>query len=283
MLNKNLHMTNFLFFILFFPAIFISQTTGNYIQKNAINCNNLSDTNLMVYNAIKNYKCISVGEMHGTNEPAAFVLGLVKSFISNNRKVILGMEIENRKIAKFSKNNKEKYIKESDFFTISTNDGRNSEGWYNLIKEANKLENVKFCFFDTELGFNITRDSVMASNILKKYLVDTNYVIITLTGNIHNKTILHNENKTMGCYLKDYFGPKLISIYHLYGKGTMYNNSGKGLSIVDVEPTNNTFNDATNYTNYFIFNKFQNYFPGYSAFIFTKLITASLTHQKSKK
>lgn len=283
MLNNFTCMNNFLYYILFFPAIYISQTTGNYIQKNAINCTNLSDTNTILYNAVKNYKCISVGEMHGTKEPAEFVLGLVKSFLSNNRKVILGMEIENGKIAKFSKNNKEKYIEESDFFSISTNDGRNSEAWYNLIKEVNKLENIKFCFFDTELGFNKTRDSVMASNILKKYLVDTNYVIITLTGNIHNKTILHKEAKTMGCYLKDYFGSRLTSIFNLYGKGTMYNNSGNGLSIISIEPTNNTFNDATNYSNFFIFNKFQNYFSGYSAFIFTKLITASLTHKKSKK
>lgn len=273
MLNK---MKFFLVYIILYSSCLFSQTFNDYVKTHAINCNVMSDTNTILYDALKSYKCISVGEMHGTKEPAEYVLGLIKTFSLNKRNVILGLEIENQKIVDFANTKDSKKLNSSDFFNISENDGRNSEAWHHLICEANKLPNVNFCFFDTELGFNATRDSVMANNILKKYLMDTNCVIITLSGNIHNKTIDFRGKKTMGCYLKEYFGTKMLSIYHLYGQGTMYNNMGDGLKVNIIEPSKNQFNGIENLNNYFIMNSFEGYMPGYSAFIFTKVVTASL-------
>jgi len=277
MLNK---MKVFLAYIILCSSYLFSQTFSDYVKIHAIDCNVMSDTNNTLYSALKNYKCISVGEMHGTKEPAEYVLGLVKTFSLNKRNVILGLEIENRKILNFASTKNSENLKGTEFFNVFENDGRNSEAWYNLIYESNKLPNVNFCFFDTELGFNDSRDSVMASNILKKYLSDTNCVIITLSGNLHNKTTSFKGKETMGCYIEDYFGPNMFSILHLYGQGTMYNNTGQGLQVNVVEQSNKQFDSVENLNNYFIINSFENYMPGYSAFIYTKLVTASLSFIK---
>ncbi len=268
-----------LVFLILFSINLKAQSVQEYIKNNAINCNILADTNINLYNTVKNYKFILVGEMHGTKEPADFVCGLLKEFSEQNYKVILGMEIENRKIISFSESKKIKDIDKADFFKLGENDGRNNEAWYNLIAQASKIKNVEFCFFDTELGFDETRDSIMAINISKKYIEDTNAVIITLSGNIHNKTLVYKNIKTMGCYLKQMYGKKVFSINHLYNKGTAYNNVGNGLKVNIIESYSQTFSNAVNYTNYFLLNNFQNYLLDYSAFIFTDTITASLPHK----
>lgn len=265
---------------LFFYINSNSQTVQDYINKNAINCSNLSDTNITLYNCLKKFKCISVGEMHGTSEPAAFVLGLAKTFVQNNKKVIIGLEIENKKINFFSKTRKIADLEKSIFFNDSAKYGRNSEACYNLIFSANKINSIDFCFFDSDLAFDENRDSTMAFNIIKRYEADTNSVIITLSGNIHNMILPYNNKKTMGCYLKNYFKNKYFSITNLYGGGTMHNNTGNSLKINTVEKTNSIFDTATHYNNYFLVANFQNYLKEYNGIIYTKTITASLNYKK---
>jgi len=210
--------------------------------------------------------------MHGTKEPAEFLVYLAKLFIDKKKKVMVGIEIPKNAMTQFIERQDSVGLTQTSFFSSKGGDGRNSEAWFKAINECNKLK-VSFCFFD---GYP---DNFKYDNILECYKTDTNCVILTLTGNVHNKLLPYNDNKTMGCYLKERFGNKVLAINHIYNEGTMYNLTSDGLNIRSFTPTNNAFATSTNYSNYFILNIFNNT-NGYSGYYYTKLVTASLPFKK---
>jgi hypothetical protein len=269
---------------IFFQMLFLcikAQETKQFIRDNAIDCTVLTEANRPLYNKwLKNYKCIMVGEMHGTEEPAAFVLGLAKTFLAFNKKVIVGIEIGESEMGAFVNTKNRNDLKTAPFFTGENADGKNSEAWYSLIENGSKLRNTGFCFFDAWPEPLTGRDSVMARKIYAAYLKDTNVVVITLSGNIHSRTTPYKGEKTMGCYLKNYFNDKVLSVGHIYGPGTMYNNTGKGLMLNKVQSGDDVFGKAVDFPNYFIENKFRDFMSGHSALLYTKTITASLGHKQ---
>jgi hypothetical protein len=250
------------------------QNAEDAIKKTAIEYKVLTDPNQNVYTVLKDFKFICIGEMHGTKEPAEFLIGLVRTFVSNKRTVIVGLEIPNKLMTQFNDQRDSIGLSKTNFFTDKTVDGRGSEAWFRAINECNKL-GVKFCFFDNS---NDNRDYGMYENLLECYKSDSNSVILTLSGNIHNRIIPFNNAKTLGCYLKDRFGKKLSSINHTYNSGTMYNRTSDGLKVHFIEPTDGIFNSSTNYQNYYLPNIFN--IDEYSGFLFTKTTTASLPWTK---
>ncbi|MBS1636885.1 MAG: hypothetical protein JST26_13290 [Bacteroidetes bacterium] len=247
-----------------------SQNVSEAIQKNAVECKDPAAVNQNLYNLLKNYRFICLGEMHGTKEPAEFLTGLAKTFASNNKQVIIGFEIQDSLMASFYQQHDSSGLSKTAFFSGKTVDGRGSEAWFRAINTCNKL-GVRFCFFDNTKA---NRDFVMYENILKCSRADTNAVFITLSGNIHNKIVPHNGSKTMGCYLKERFGKKVCSINYMNNGGTMFSKTADGLKIHQVAPGNSIFSTVTAYENYYLPNIFN--IEDYNGFFYTKTMTASL-------
>lgn len=258
-------------FLMILASFTFSQEREEAIRQNAIQCNTLSAINSELYLAFKDYKCICIGEMHGTKEPAEFMTGLVKTFIKNNKKVVACFEENESGMKEFLEQKTEYSMSQTSFFKSIPVDGRSSHAWYNAIKECLELQ-TKFCFFNGE------HDSIMARNLILKYEEDTNYVMITISGNIHNSIVPYRGNKTMGYYLKDYFKDRLYCINHIYAEGTMYNKTSEGLKIHNIERKETILSISTKYSAYFIPNIFSNLSAGYNGFLFTQKVTASLPY-----
>lgn len=249
-----------------------SQNISDTINKLAINCKDLTLPNDNLYTYLKDFKCICIGELHGTKEPAEFLVYLTKLFTDKNKKVIVSIEIAKNAMTSYIEKQDSTSLTQTGFFSWKGGDGRNSEAWFKAINECNKLK-ASFCFLD---GYP---DNIKYDNVLECYNLDTNCVILTLTGNIHNKFVPYKDNKQMACYLKEYFGNKLFTINHIYNEGTMYNLTSDGLNVRSFPPTNNAFATSTNYSSYLIPNIFNNT-NGYSGYYYTKLVTASLPFKK---
>lgn len=242
----------------------------NVVRENAVLYNDSQDSNNRLYSILKNYKCISIGEIHGTKESSEFLISIINAYRSNNKKLIVGFEINNSAMSDYLNEKKIDKLSETLFFKINFGDGKNSEAWFNAIKYCNKL-NIEIIFY------NSFPDSIMAQNVIDCYKTDTNVVIVTIGGNIHNRLEPYNNESTMGCYLKEYFTNKYLSIGHLYGNGTMYNLTFKGLKIRSVSGIDGVFKSALkNKSSYFILNLFDNYSKNYNAFYYTDTLTASL-------
>ncbi len=67
-----------------------------------------------------------------------------------------------------------------------------------------------------------------------------------------------------------------MSIHHLYGDGTMYNNNGEGLKIRAVKGQTGIFASSTTVENYFLPRLPDGLMEDYSAIFYTKTITASI-------
>jgi len=249
-----------------------SQTAAEAIRKNAIECKDWTAPNQKIYTLLKDYKFICVGEMHGTKEPAEFLIGLVRTFVSNNRKVVVGLEIHDSLMTSFHQQQDLIGLLKTSFFTQISGYGIESEAWFSAIDACNK-QGVRYCFFDNSRE---KRDYGMYEKLLRSYQADTNVVVITLGGNFHNK--LSHDNETMGGYLKDRFGNKVCSINHIYNGGTMYNQTSEGLGLHQLQSTDDVFSTSTLYDAYFIPNIFTS--TDYSGFFYTKTVTASLPKTK---
>jgi hypothetical protein len=250
------------------------QNPEDAIKKTAIEIKDITLPNQNLYGALKDYRFICLGEMHGTKEPAEFIICLTRTFIANKQRVVIGLEIPEALMEQFRKQQDSIGLTKTEFFSGKTSDGRASEAWFRAINECNKL-GVNFCFFDNS---DYDRDFGMYEKLIKCYQSDNTAIILTLTGNVHNRIVPFNGSKTMGCHLIDRFDNKICSINHIYNRGTMFNRTSEGLDVHTVEPTNGIFSTSTNFDNYYIANIFN--ITEYSGFFFTKTMSASLPWTK---
>ena len=248
-----------------------SQSVADTIKKIAIDCKDLTLPNDKLYSALKDFKCICIGELHGTKEPADFLVYLTRLFTDKKKKVLVGIEIPKEEMKEFIAKPDNNTLKRTAFFSTKGKDRRHSEAWFNAISECNKLK-ASLCFFD---GYP---DTLMYSNLIDCYKSDTSYIIITLTGNIHSSPEPVDDYKTMGCYLKEYFGKKSFAINHFFNEGTIYNSSDD-LTIRNIPPINNAFATSTSYSSYFILNIFDGPY-NCSAYYYTKKVTISPPFKK---
>jgi hypothetical protein len=271
--------------LLFSLSIFISWTTQGqdfptYLKQNAVKIIKPDSLSNDIYNLVSDYSLIMIGEMHGTNEPAEFVIGLTDLLTSKGDSVQVGMEIPSTKMKRYIEEHSDNSIYSSDFFKRSV-DGRASDAWAQVISKVSKNHKASIFFYDVNDGdcSNVDdRDSMMYLKIKNKIQEHPSWKTITISGNIHNM-LLPYKGKAKTAYflindqdlnLKD----RICSLNHLYQRGSMINNSGNGLELKQVDNSDSDYSTAVDYDNYLFLMPINVTF-GYSGIYFTKNVTAA--------
>ncbi len=268
-------------FLFFCTVTCFGQVSAEFIEANAVEIKDRKEANDSVYKAIKDYKAILIGEMHGTKEPPEFFVGIVKSLMKNGKKVVVGLEIPKDGID-FTQDFTVEDLKKAPAFYSTSPDGRQCIAWAEMLVELKKM-NAEILCFDLSMEYKgdkrLERDSVMASTIEDYLKNDTSKVFVSLTGNISNMLLPHKKIKTMACYLMDsdsscLKGKKVLSINYLYGTGTMQNWMNNGYQLRETDSNAPFYIYATSYDNY-LFAYPDPSMKGYNGFLFAKTITAS--------
>jgi hypothetical protein len=270
---KNILKIIFLVFAYIFTAN--GQDVASELKNNAFPIEDLQNLDSTFYQEIKNYDIIMVGEMHGTNEPALFVYGLLKLLSEMGNEVILAIEIPKSSIGDVRPFNKENLLL-TNFFSMENTDGRNGKAWFELIFKSSALNNVTVEFFDNE--YVSPRDSSMYLDILKLKRNNQGSKIVTLSGNIHNWLKPFRDNPTMGTYIMNdsttFKASRIMSINHIYKEGTMMNNTGNGLELRIVEGNDNFYNQTIASKMYLCKTLFKGH-NQYTHFLYTEQVTHS--------
>ncbi len=194
-----------------------------YNKHSAIQIIHLDSLDENIYRAIASYQLIMVGEMHGTSEPAGFVLSLTNLFTRKGIHVQVGIEIPSDQMERYLSNPTDSNIYYSDFFAHKRLDDRASLAWANLIARVRDNVKAEIFFFDINTGeiANIMqRDSLMYLKIKKRIQLHPTWMTITLSGNIHNMLLPFNGEPKIGIYiLRDNdlnMKNKTLSINHIY-------------------------------------------------------------------
>jgi len=254
-------------------------TVVDFSTINGIDLGNLSSLSQVVYNEIKPFDVIMVGEMHGTQEPAKLVGSLAKLIAKNEEEVYVGVEIPDRMINLNNNELNEANILKTDFFSMEESDGRNSEAWLNLLINCGADERIKVFFYDNNIASN--RDSSMYLGVKNIKELHPKRKILTLSGNIHNMLVPFEGGVTMGsCIIKDSlaFQPsKIMSINHYYKKGTMINNIGNGMELQEVKGID--LSEFSKHKN-FLSKMFKGKEEEYNYFFFTEKVNHSEKKEK---
>lgn len=210
-----------------------SQSQAEYIRQNAVPFMNTEQLPDQIYDQLSNFPVIMVGEMHGSNEPAQLVRGLVKLFRNKGEKVLLGLEIPPDEMNDLTRNPADSLVYESSFFQKSHfHDGRQSFAWAKTITAFLHDTGVKIFFFDIHKNQQMEfRDSVMYRTIRAECVKYPNTRIITLSGNAH--TLSDSGEQKAARFIQEdtsvTHNRKICTIYHYYQQGTCRANFGNGL------------------------------------------------------
>lgn len=283
---KHIRYMLFVACLITFGAKVKAQVSTPFIQKYAIEVNPIDHhTDDSLYEKLKGYKLIMVGERHGTHEPAEFVELLAKLIVKNGGQVALGLEIPKHEMESYINKGTEKSLKNSDFFSKDNADGRNAEAWYNLILSCAPDTNIKIFYLDNLKGRIMKlRNSAMYITLMEMKNKYPNHTLITLSGNVHNRLSPFSGIETMGslCF-KDTVNFKegeIISAVHLFGGGTALNSSkGEGLQIETIPFKDNVFSRSNDFEEYLLLNV-QDYIKAYNAIFYSRNITASESLEK---
>jgi len=257
------------------------QDFPTYLKKYAVKIDKLDSLNNNIYDLISDYKLIMIGEMHGTNEPAKFVIGLTELMTNKGDSVQVGFEISTDQMTEFLHNHSDKSISSSDFFSKNSLDGRASFAWAEAISRLNKNPNVNIFFYDVNDGESKTfddRDSIMCLKIKNKIKEHPSWKTVTLSGNIHNMLLPYKGKTKMALYLSNdkelNISAKICSLNHYYQSGTMLNNTGNGLEMHQIDNQDWDYAKLVDYDNYlFLFPI--NMTDSYSGIYFTRKVTAA--------
>ena len=195
-----------------------------------------------IYRQLRSQDAILLGEVHGTNESVDFVEGMVDLWLKSGEKVLLGLEInqDNQPVVdQFMRSGDFELIKNMPFFKREFQDGRSSTAMADLIKAMYKKENLKIVCLDvpSAASYHTNRDSMMAANASAALLSNRDWKLITLTGNVHNKTELGGFGYPMGYWiLNDHTlklnNERMVSIDIVYEEGSSWNCRGNnGVSV----------------------------------------------------
>lgn len=255
------------------------QDLQTQLEENAVKIEHLDKLDRSIYEKLKDFRLLMIGEMHGTNEPASFLIGLTELFANYGDTVQVGFEIPSEQMNYYSYSFTDSSVFQSDFFSNNSVDGRATIAWANAITRLTKNSRVQIFFYDineTESRNIQDRDSLMYLKIKQRIIQHPNWRTITLSGNIHNMRLKFREKPKTAFYLcndKDLdFADKICSLSHYYKSGTMLNNVGNGLELREVNNNPSVFSETFDFDNYL------HLFPTantYNGFIFTKTVTAS--------
>lgn len=237
-----------------------------------------------IYRILKPENAILIGEVHGTNESAQFVEGMVNLWLASGEKVLLGLEINQdyqETIDNFMQTGNFDLIKNMPFFNREPQlqDGRSSVAMANLIKSLYKKNNLKIVCLDmpSSIKYHQKRDSIMGANAIAALNTNTNWKLISLTGNVHNKTELGGFGYPMGYWMLNSRELKLskenvASVDIVYEAGSSWNCRGvNGTSVCKEFRQGNLSGDLASkypYENFFTNN-------GKEMFLFTRKISTS--------
>jgi len=252
-------------------------------QQTFIELDSISHFPEVTYDSLAKYKLVLLGEMHGTKEAPVLVNSFASLFSEHPKKVIVALEIpdENQEgINKYLKTGDESILRSLRFFK-DTKDGRSSVAMAYLVKSFYKKENISlFCFdisdYKNGAGY---RDSMMAQNILKIKKENPEAVLITLSGNIHSNTKkgFRKGYETMGYFLKQELGSKLISLNIRYKNGTAYNCMNGECKERNLQSDDSSYKDYLRKNAYILIDK--GFEPsGYNGMIYLKEVFASLPY-----
>lgn len=268
--------------------ISFSQVSGQFVEENSVEIKDRIEPEDAVYKAIKPYKAIMIGELHGTNEAPEFLLGIVKSLQKNGKKVMVAFEISSDGLKSFENNPTLDGLKKSIFFNTLAQDGRQCIAWAQMLVDLRKL-NVDIAYIDLDMAHkgdkNIPRDSMMFENLNAAFKTDTTRVLVTLTGNISNKLTPYKGAKTLAYFMQKnkyscFKTKRILSLNHTHGKGTAMNWGNDGLRQREIEGNADFYEYATPFENYlFIYNILE----GYNGILFSKTLTASPPLVEGKK
>jgi hypothetical protein len=271
-------------FLIFYWALFILDTYGqdsNYVRLNAIKIEKQDSLEDNIYEAISPYQLLMVGEMHGSNEPARFIISLTDLLIKKGWNVQIGLEIPSEQMEKFLFFPNDSNIYSSSFFTFKRPDSRASFAWAHIIEKYIGNANVNIFYFDINT-VNIQnvkdRDSLMYLNIKKRILLHPSWKTLTLSGNVHNMLLPYDGEIKMGLYLfrdKELgIANKILSLNHTYSTGQIWDYYGGNLQLKPVDHSNSFFAKTVNYENCLLIYP-PNPKMNYSGVYFTRKITTS--------
>jgi len=258
-----------------------AQLSSDMVEEFGVEIKDRKEANDSVYEALKNYKAVLIGEMHGTQEPPEFMVGIVRSLMKNGKKVVAAIELPSDGIDLTKKFTLEQLKKEPAFYGMSP-DGRQSIAWAEMLIELQKM-NAEIVCFDLGMHYKGDRklhhDSMLYENINQYLKKDTSKMLVALSGNISNMMGKYNKHKTMAYYMMRHKasclkGKSILSLNHAYGKGTMYNWMNDGYKFRETEGNAPFYEYASSWDNY-LFAMPDPFMKGYGGVLFSKTITAS--------
>ncbi len=222
------------------------------------------------------YKLLLFGEIHGSSETSKYLYAIIKE-ISKKSKVLLAIELPDE-LNRYIKNRNLKL--NSDSFFIKKTDARANCDWINLINSSNNLKNVEvFCF---EPNYSIINsdnyDSLMYASLNNKINLDTNRIVVVLSGNFHVKVQESKYGKSMGFYFLNSPNSmiqreKILFINTLCEKGSYYRIRQDELILSDAPNSAGIFSNYSIYKQYFI--SFPDLNNGFNGFIYTETLSPS--------
>ncbi|MCX4240918.1 TraB/GumN family protein [Paraliomyxa miuraensis] len=145
---------------------------------------------------------VMLGELHGAREIPAFVADLACAGASRGLSVRVGMEIprsEDEALAAFldgagAASDREALL-DAEHWQRSDQDGRSSEATLALVERVRALRrtglDVDLFAFDANAWSDWNeRDSAMAERILARAAAEPEAMVLTLSGNLHNRTVV---------------------------------------------------------------------------------------------
>jgi len=275
----------FIFFFILLASSLRAQISHEFIKENAIEVTSVEDAKSdTLYQKLKDFQLIMIGERHGTKEPAEFVEHLSKVMVHHGKKVALGLEIPREEMTQFIENPNEESLKQTSFFSKNNLDGRNAQAWYDLILSCYQDTNIYLFYFDNLKGRIMKlRSSAMYISLVEVKKEFPDYMFITIMGNVHNRLKPFSGIETMGSLcLKDtvnFKKDKICSIIHLFGGGTLHKDRGDGFQLEEVEFKENHYSEATEFDHFFI-QDVEKYFKFYTSLYYSRTITASESIKK---
>lgn len=269
-----------LVFFIFLSTIAGAQISHDFIRENAIEVTSVEDEKSdTLYEKLKDFRLIMIGERHGTNEPAEFVEHLSKVMVHHGKKVALGLEIPRDEMEAFIAAPSEENLRKTAFFSKNNVDGRNAQAWFDLILDCYQDTNILLFYFDNLEGRIMKlRSSAMYLSLLEVKKEFPDYTFITIMGNVHNRLRPFSGIETMGSLCaKDTLNFKqgdICSIVHLFGGGTALKDRGSGFQLEEVKFKENHYSEATKFDHFFILDVEQ-YFKFYTSLYYSRTITAS--------
>jgi hypothetical protein len=271
------------FIAAFVPLIAIlsgrAQVPAQVLEERSVEISVRAAANDAVYEAVKGYKAILLGSMHGTAEGPELFLGLVRSLRKNGVKVVAGVELPSDGIDLRDTLTLES-LKSSPAFKTSNKDGRQSIAWAGMLVELQKT-GAEIVAFDLGNEYRrdvrAPRDSLMYLALNEALKKDTAKVLVTFSNNLISRLKPHRRYVPMGSYLQSdtnsvLRGKKILSLNHLYNDGEAYYWKNHGFKLWPVEGNAGFFGFAAPYDNYLFVYPVE---EGYNGLIFTKTLTPS--------